>query len=50
MKMHQLSQHVGGCVRGIFTDTLKISNPERVPEFNNDVIGGVRKSKIPESD
>ena len=50
MKMHQLAQHVGGCVRGIFTDTLIISNPERVPEFNTDVIGGVRKSKISESD
>ncbi len=49
MKMHQLSQHVGGCVQGIFTDTLIISNPERVPELNKDVIGGVRISKIPES-
>ena len=50
VKMHKLAQHVGGCVRGIFTDTLIISNPERVPEFNTDVIGGVRKSKISESD
>ncbi len=50
MKMYGLAQHVGGYVRGIFTDTLIISNPERVPELNKDVIGGVRISKIPESD
>jgi energy-coupling factor transporter ATP-binding protein EcfA2 len=50
MKMHQLAQRVGGCVKAIFTDTLIISNPEHIPEFNSDIIGGVRKSKIPESD
>ncbi len=49
MKMYGLAQHVGGYVRGIFTDTLIISNPERVPEINKDVIGGVNTSKIPES-
>ncbi len=49
IKIHQLSQHVGGCVRGIFTDTLIISNPERVSIQSTD-IGGDRISKIPESD
>jgi ABC-type bacteriocin/lantibiotic exporter with double-glycine peptidase domain len=46
--MHQLAQHVGGCVRGIFTDTTIVENPERKPILSTD-IGGVRTSKIPES-
>jgi hypothetical protein len=33
MKMHQLAQHVGGCVKGIFTDTIIVENPERKPIF-----------------
>ena len=48
MKMHQLAQHVGGCVRAIFTDTIIVENPERKPILSTD-IGGVRISKIPES-
>jgi hypothetical protein len=50
VKMHKLSQHVGGCVTGIFTDTLIFSNAERVPELNKDIIGGIRATKISESD
>ena len=49
MKMHQLAQHIGGCVRGIFTDTIIVENPERKPYLSTD-IGGVRISKIPKSD
>ncbi len=49
MKMHQLAQHVGGCVRGIFTDTIIVENPERKPKLSTD-IGGVRISKFSESD
>jgi hypothetical protein len=49
MKMHQLAQHVGGCVKAIFTDTIIVENPEREPILSTD-IGGVRISKIPESD
>jgi hypothetical protein len=47
--MHKLAQHVGGCVRGIFTDTIIVENPEKKPILSTD-IGGVRISKIPESD
>ena len=46
--MHQLAQHVGGCVRGIFTDTIIVENPER-PPFLSLEIGGVRNSKISQS-
>ena len=49
MKMHQLAQHVGGCVKAIFTDTIVVENPEREPILSTD-IEGVRISKIPESD
>ncbi len=35
MKMNQLAQHVGGCVRGIFTDTIIVENPERKTIFIN---------------
>jgi GTPase SAR1 family protein len=49
MKMHQLAQHVGGCVRGIFTDTIIVENPTK-PPFLSTEIGGVRNSKIPKSD
>jgi len=49
VKMHKLSQHVGGCVRGIFTDTIIVENPKNKPILSTD-IGGVRISKIPESD
>jgi len=49
MKMHQLTQHVGGCVRGIFTDTIVVENPKK-PPFLSLEIGGVRISKIPKSD
>jgi hypothetical protein len=49
MKMHQLAQHVGGCVKAIFTDTIIVENPEREPKLSSE-IGGVRISKIPESD
>jgi hypothetical protein len=49
MKVHQLSQYVGGCVRGIFTDTIIVENPEREPKLSTK-IGGVRISKISESD
>ncbi len=47
--MHKLAQHVGGCVKAIFTDTIIVENPERKPILFTD-IGGVRISKIPESD
>ena len=30
MKMHQLAQHVGECVRGIFTDTIIVENPKKL--------------------
>ncbi len=38
--MHQLEQHhhVGGCCKASFTDTLIISNPERLPGFNTEVV------------
>ncbi len=49
MKMHQLAQYVGGCVRGIFTDTIIVENPKKTP-FLSTEIGGVRISKIPNSD
>jgi len=48
IKMHQLSQHVGGCVRGIFTDTIIVENPKNKP-FLSLEIGGVRNSKISKS-
>ena len=47
--MHKLAQHVGGCVEAIFTDTIIVENPERKPILSTD-IGGVRISKMPESD
>ncbi len=47
--MHKLAQHVGGCVRGIFTDTIIVENPKK-PPFLSTEIGGVRNSKIPKSD
>ena len=46
--MHQLAQHVGGCVRGIFTDTIIVEKPKRTPYFSTE-IGGVRISKISKS-
>ena len=46
--MHQLAQHVGGYVRGIFTDTIIVENPKNKP-FLSLEIGGVRNSKISES-
>jgi hypothetical protein len=46
--MHQLAQHVRGCVRGIFTDTIIVENSERKSILSSD-IGGVRISKISES-
>ena len=46
--MHQLSRHIGGCVRGIFTDTIIVENPEKTPKLSKE-IGGVRISKISES-
>jgi hypothetical protein len=48
MKMHQLAQQVGGCVRGIFTDTIIVENPKKPPVLSTE-IGGVRISKIPKS-
>ena len=48
MKMHQLAQYVGGCVRGIFTDTIIVEKPEKQPYFSTE-IGGVRISKISKS-
>ncbi len=47
--MHKLAQHVGGCIRGIFTDTIIVQNPKK-PPFLSTEIGGVRISKIPKSD
>ena len=47
IKMHQLAQHVGGCVRGIFTDTIIVENPEKTPKLSKE-IGGVRISKFSE--
>ncbi len=49
VKMHKLSQHVGGCVRGIFTDTIIVENLEQEPKLSTG-IGGVRLSKFSESD
>ena len=46
--MHQLSQHIGGCVRGIFTDTIIVEKPGKQPYFSTE-IGGVRIPKISES-
>ena len=46
--MHQLSRHIGGCVRGIFTDTIVVEKPER-PPFLSMEIGGVRNSNISKS-
>ena len=46
--MHLLSQHIGGCVRGIFTDTIIVEKPKRLPYFSTE-IGGVRISKISKS-
>ena len=48
IKMHQLAQHVGGCVRCIFTDTIIVEKPER-PPFLSMEIGGVRNSNISKS-
>jgi hypothetical protein len=49
MKMHKLAKHIGGCVKGIFTDTIIVENPERKSFLSTD-IGGVRISKFSESD
>ena len=49
MKMHQLAQHVGGCVKAIFTDTIIVENPKNKPILSTD-IGGVRISKFSESE
>jgi hypothetical protein len=49
MKMHQIAQHIGGCVRDIFTDTVIVVNPERNLILSTD-IGGVSISKITKSD
>ena len=46
--MHQLAQHVGGCVRSIFTDTIVVENSVNEPKLWKE-IGGVRISKISES-
>jgi hypothetical protein len=43
IKMHQLAQHVGGCVRGIFTDAIIVEKPEKQSYFSTE-IGGVRIS------
>ena len=48
IKMHQLAQHAGGCVRGIFTDTSIVEDPVNEPKLSKE-IGGVRISKISES-
>ncbi len=43
-----LAQHVGECVRRMFTDTIFVENPERKHILSTD-IGGVTISEIPES-
>ena len=48
IKMHQLAQHVGGCVRGIFKDTIVVENSVNEPKLSKE-IGGVRISEISES-
>jgi len=35
VKMHKLAQHVGGCVRGIFTDTIIVQNSKKISIFIN---------------
>ena len=48
MKMHQLTQPVGGYIRDIFTDRIMVEKPER-PPFLSLIIGRVRNSKISKS-
>ena len=45
MKMYQMSQQIGGTVRGIFTDTIIFQGDIKEPECNKE-IGGIRKSDL----
>ena len=46
IKIHQLSQKLGGKVRGVFTDTIVIENPTTVPKCDAKTIGGIREVDI----
>jgi len=48
MKTHQLARHVGGCCEVYLLLKFLILNVKR--ELNEYVVGGMRISKIPESD
>jgi hypothetical protein len=46
VKMHQMSQIIGGKVRGVFTDTIIFEGKINKPECNSTIIGGIRESNL----